>query len=119
MDTFMSQYNMQEKFVKLNQKLNYNRVFIEKPKKLTFPNGNEIHSSKIHYKDKNGDKTKLYFELETQYCFAISTTYKYGIKRNEQNINNINGYQLQYPLTSSETIKNPTCSEKHVFKIFQ
>src|SRR5687768_10854177 len=65
--------------------------------------------AKIAYLDAKGQEKDLYFVAPTQECWGITPKYKWREDRTDENIE---GLQVSYPVTSKDTVKNPTDEEQ-------
>lgn len=77
--------------------------------------GNETCESLFAYDIGNGKKANdIYIQLPKRETFGVFPTYPYGLEKQFQTADTINGYQVTYPLTSQETMNNPTDEEEYV-----
>lgn len=104
-------------------KLNWKNVIIEKPVTNSFTKKGttttiEWTTSDVHFKGPNDQKLPIFFELPPQLVWGISGTWPLGTQTENQTLENIEGYQICYPLTTLATMKNPTSDELAVEKFF-
>ena len=86
----------------------WNSIIVEKP---VMNKRYKCSFSKVFVMDKDGQKKEVSFELAKQDILGLSHSYKYE-KRKDRNIEDINGIQVNYPLTSFDTIAEPTEEEE-------
>lgn len=67
----------------------------------------------------DGEKFDFLFELNPQQTFGINGKWPMEIKQEDQTMDNIEGLQICYPLTSLETVKNPTKNEEILMKFLK
>ena len=57
-------------------------------------------------------RNSIYFELAEQNLWGVNGIWPFGTVEYEQSQNNIEGFQICYPLTSLSTVNNPTTDER-------
>lgn len=74
---------------------------------------------KPHAKREDGkrmtDDDYIYVSTPPMQCYGLFPTYEYQKPRTDENIN---GYQFMVPLTSQDTVANPTADEKKIIAFF-
>ena len=95
-------------------KFNWSKIFIEEPK----PNRWGGSYSKVQFIGKNNVKRPICIEMPEQNVLGISGIWQFGLNANQQTMDNIEGLQISYPMTSKETMNNPTELERSAFEIF-
>ena len=103
-------------FIQLkDQFFDWESIVVEEPvtHSYTPKGGNTFESttSKVYFPGPNGEKRPIYIELATQNFWGISPSYPYGTRKEHQNSDTIDGFQIAYPLTSFYTVENPTEDE--------
>lgn len=77
--------------------------------------GNETCESLFAYDIGNGKRaTDIYIQLPKKETFGVFPSYPFGLEKQFQNADTINGYQTTYPLSSQETMNNLTNNEQYV-----
>jgi hypothetical protein len=104
-------------------KINWKNIVIEKPVTNSFTKKGttttiEWTTSDVHYKGSNDQKLPIFFELPPQIVWGVNGTWPLGTETENQTLENIEGYQICYPLTTLATMKNPTPEEAAVEKFF-
>ena len=61
----------------------------------------------------------IYIAAPKQFAYGINGTWKFDVKREHQTMKNIDGYQIKYTMTSSETVKNPEPVEAALIAFFE
>ena len=56
-------------------------------------------------------KRLIFIELAKQYFSGISGTWPFGTNKEDRSIETLDGFQICYPMTSDETMNNPTTEE--------
>ncbi len=95
---------------------NWKKVVILEPKANRSQKGT-WYTSACLYKTAT-QQLPIYFGLEKQMCWGINRTWPFSIKGEQQKLDNFDGYQICYYLTSSETVKKPTKRELQTIAIF-
>ena len=93
---------------------NWSEVVIDEPITRSFTKGGscaEWVTSDVYIPGPNGEKRSIYIELAPQNFWGVSPIYSFGISRENQNSDNIEGFQIAYPVTSISSINNPTQNE--------
>jgi len=98
-------------FIGLHGDLDWSKVCIDDPVKNENANGNVWYTSSVYFKDDNGQKRSMFFQLEEQQVWGISGIWPMGTDREDQILDTLEGYQVAYPLTSRNTVQNPTMTE--------
>ena len=104
-------------------KVNWKNIVIEKPVTNSFTKKGttttiEWTTSDVHFKGSNDQKLSIFFELPPQIVWGINGTWPLGTETENQTLENIEGYQICYPLTTLATMKNPTPDESAAEKFF-
>lgn len=102
-------------FVSLETDFDWSKVVVEEPISHSFTKGKrtiEWTTSDVYVPGPNGVKLPIYVELAQQKIWGVGGFWGIGVKPEDRNINNIEGFQIAYPLTSLTTVDNPTKSEK-------
>jgi len=95
------------------------KLTLATPKTTKSKVGNSTCNSQYFYEDDDGEKiSNIYIEFPSKKLFGISPTYPYGLDVKKQCPEEINGFQISYPLTSLETIESPTEEEQYIIDIF-
>ena len=68
-------------------------------------------TSDVYVEGPNGLKRPIFIELAKQYFSGISGTWPFGTKKEDRSIERLEGFQISYPMTSDETMDNPTTEE--------
>ena len=91
-------------------------VVVEEPvtKPYTPKRGSTFESvtSEVYFPGPNGEKRPIFVELAPQNFWGVSPTYPYGMRKENQNYDTIDGFHIAYPLTSISTVDNPTEDER-------
>ena len=95
-------------------KFNWSKIIIEKQN----PNQWGGAYSKVYFMGKNNVKRPICIEIPEQNVWGISGIWDFGLNEKQKTMDNIQGLQFSYPMTSRETIKQPTESERSIFDIF-
>lgn len=75
--------------------------------------------SEVFYKNDNNELCKLFFEAPTQEVWGLNEVYPYSLAEEEKDpLKNLKGFQVAYPLTSENTVKNPTSDEEYIKSVF-
>lgn len=93
------------------QKIDFSRIVVEPPFTNSFAKEGmtiDMTTSKVFYLNPEGKKVKMYWEMPEQRVMGIRATYPLMSKEDNPPIN---GYQVDYPLTSYENVKNPSEDE--------
>ena len=105
-------------FIGLHGSLDWSKVHVERPVENKNANGNSWYTSKVYFKDENGEKRSLYFELAEQAIWGIGGVWPMGTSLDDQILDTVDGYQIAYPLTSRNSVDTPTPTEIATQKIF-
>jgi hypothetical protein len=65
-----------------------------------------------------GKHLPIYFEMEEQIIWGISGCWKIGVEDSDKTLDNIEDFQICYPLTTLGTVAKPTAPEKHCKAVF-
>ena len=98
-----------------------NRLIIESPVRNSFKRGNseiEWWTSPVYYTNGKGEKCKLMMEFPKQFTFGINSNYPMGCAEEDKTADKRNGLQICYPLTSLDTVNNPTDDEQYTIDTF-
>jgi hypothetical protein len=102
----------------VDEKIDPKRIVTEDPEYSEFTKGTEkvsnCESQGLYLNDK-GEKCKLYIQGPPQTSWGISVNYPYMHPEDKKKPKYVVGLQIDYPLTSMETIDNPTEKET-IFK---
>ena len=94
-----------------DQFFDWNKVIIEDPISNSYtPKGRSSFqetTSKVYFDD-DGVKRELFIKLAPQNFFGPNPTQPLHLRKDQQNEDTIDGYQIGYPLTSFSTVDNPT-----------
>ncbi len=94
---------------------NPDNVVIKDPSTISFKIGaNEITmtSSDARYLNEAGEECKMYFSAPQQTCFGPQYQYDMNVPDDEKNPDKAKGMQVQYPITSMQSINAPTEAEQ-------
>jgi hypothetical protein len=91
-------------------KVTTKNLILDNPVTNTSKTGHSWTTSAGHFK-LGGEKADFLFEGEPQIVFGICGKWPMSITAEEQTMDNIEGLQVCYPLTSQETVKAPTANE--------
>lgn len=112
----------QERYIPFSEDFDWeNAIHIDPPVKNSFTKGSDVISwitSSVYTLSKDGKKQKICFELPEQLIWGIQGNFPYGSSDEDKTIDKIDGFQIGYPLTSKDTVNEPTEDEKKVKKIF-
>ena len=102
---------------------NWKNIVIEPPKmnKFTKPGTQtEIKwvTSKVYCKGPHGEKLRIIFQLPKESTLGILGCWPMGMLEAEQTLDNIEGLQVLYPMTSLNTIDSPSEDEKKTTFLF-
>ena len=86
-------------------------------KASTYIKGQPTVQSMGRYLNDEGEACKLYFIPPTQSCYGISIKHKLGTSESDKTSDLIEGIQLGYPITSRETVDNPTDEEVQMRRV--
>ena len=75
------------------------------------PTLSEWTTSKLYFLGDNGEKLSIYFELAAQNLWGVNGVSPFSTVEYEQSQNDIEGFQICYPLTSLSTVEKPTPAE--------
>lgn len=82
-------------------------------------NGNETCNSSIRYELEDGTYSDdIRLELAPRKTYGIFPSYPFGMAKDLQGPDTINGYQFTYPLTTQETVNSPTKEEQYLIDVF-
>ena len=117
--------NMQSKeiFVPLDSVFDWGKVVVEEPETHTYTKGGstvELTTSRVYVLGDNGEKLQIYFEVAEQNIFGINGIWPIGTLQEDQTRENIEGFQICYPMTSPSTVDEPTPAEiatRHTFNM--
>lgn len=105
-------------FVPLTEaaKFNWKRVVVEDPVTHSFTKKGttttiEWTTSNVYYKGDKEEKLPIFFQFATQKTWGFNGIWNLNCPIEEQTLENIEGYQICYPLTSTETVNKPTNEE--------
>lgn len=120
----MSTENLTEMFFSLedikNKKVNWKNVVIALPVTNKFTKGTTTitwTTSSVYYQH-GQQKLPLYFENPEQLTFGISGKWGMNVAADDQNMDNIEGYQIVYPSTSLDTMNEPTADEAAIIDFY-
>jgi hypothetical protein len=68
--------------------------------------------SKGYYLDDEGNECKLYFSAPPQNCFGPQYQYEMNVQEDDKDPSKAKGVQIQYPMTSLQSITSPTPDEQ-------
>jgi hypothetical protein len=85
-------------------------LVIDKPEQHNFKNATTI-TSKIYYKDENGDLCIPFVEGDEVYTFGVNAKYPFDTAKDEQTPDKIIGYHVYIAMTTLDTVANPTQNE--------
>jgi hypothetical protein len=91
------------------------RIVIHDPTTSKFKIGNSEISmtvSKGFYLNDEGEECKLYFQAPAQTCFGPQYQYEMGVEDDAKDPSKAKGVQVQYPITSLQSIATPTPAEQ-------
>lgn len=91
------------------------RVVIHDPFTSSFKLGGADISttvSKGYYLDDEGNECKLYFSGPPQTCFGPQYQYEMNVGEDDKDPSKAKGVQVQYPITSMQSIATPTPTEQ-------
>jgi len=118
----MESNTQNEIFVPLGDKtFDWKKVVITPPTKHSFAQGSKVIewvTSDAYYPGPNGEKQSILFEIDEQITWGINGTWPMAIAEDKQDMTNIEGYQICYPLTSLNTVNEPTPREAQTKQIF-
>jgi hypothetical protein len=70
------------------------------------------------YTDENGKQGIPCFELGEQLTFGVNTLHPYDMNDADKTPDTVDSLQICYPMTSMETVNDPTEEEKHCIDLF-
>jgi hypothetical protein len=82
------------------------------------PGAHPWFTSEGRYINNKGEKCILYFNLNPQNIFGININYDMDVEKEKRTIDDQVGLQVGYPLTSRDTIDEPTKGEINTKEIF-
>ena len=104
----------EEIFIPLDSFFDWGKVIVEEPETHTFTKGNstvEWTTSKVYVLGENGEKHPICFELAKQNLWGVNGIWPFGILREDQSVDKVEGFQIAYPLSS---VEKPTPDRKSV-----
>ncbi len=104
-----------EYFVPLGASLDISSIVIEDPITHSFKKNDttiEWTTSEVYSYGSNGEKRKIYIQLSKQHTFGVSGSYPLEVAAEDRCLENLEGFQVCYPMTSLKTINNPTDEER-------
>ena len=104
----------EEMFVPLDSIFDWGKVVVEEPETHTFTKGGstvELTTSRVYVLGDNGEKLQIYFEVAVHNVYGLTGIWPTGTDKDDQSLDNIEGFQISYPLTSLSTVDNPTPAE--------
>jgi hypothetical protein len=108
--------NKNEKFVVLDPAdVDYDKIVWKDAKSFTFGAGVKNTNSSAFYLNDDGEECELYIKAPKQQIFGVSYKYDMNLGRKLDDPDDpslAKGLQVAYPLTSLQTIKNPTPEEQ-------
>lgn len=101
----------------------WSKIVIENPITKTSKDGSNtwVVSPPVYYayNGPNGlVKLEIYFQAEKQRIWGIGGKWENAILKENQTVDNVEGYQVGYPMTSLNTVKCPTPTELETIKCF-
>ena len=108
----------EEVFVPLDSVFDWGKVVVEEPD--TFTKGNftvEWTTSKVYFLGENGEKHPNFFELAKQNLWVVNGIWPFGCPQEDQNLYNIDGFQIYYPLPSVEKPTPAVIATRHTFNM--
>ena len=94
---------------------------MEEPKTCKFTSGKstvEWTMSNVYVEAENGAKLPIYFELVEQNLWGVNGIFPFGLQKDKQVENKLEGYQICYPMTSLKTMGKPTKEERKTQRVF-
>jgi hypothetical protein len=111
-----------EIFIPLGEDFDWSSVVISEPETQSFAKkGQEpikSTTSKAYVLGPNGEKLSIYFQIATQKVWGINGNWQMGTPKELQTPETLKGFQIGYPLTSTETFTEPTDDEIHTKHCF-
>jgi hypothetical protein len=102
-------------FIGLKDKPDWTKIVIEEPETNEFKKENQTiqwTTSKVYAKGPNGSKLPIYFQIAPQTIWGISGNWDMKLKKEDRTMDNIDGFQICYPMTTLDTKDDPTENEK-------
>ena len=93
----------EEIFVPLDSIFDWGMVVVEEPETHTFTKGGstvELTTSRVYVLGDNGEKLQIYFEVAEQDVYGLNGIWPIGTDNEDQSLDNIEGFQISYPITS-------------------
>ncbi len=105
-------------------KFDWDRVVIEEPHMNKSKNNPHTWcTADIYYLDENGNKLQIFFQLARQTIFGFNGSWDPKIEKKNRSLDNMKDITVGYPLTTKDTIKNPTpdeaTSRERLYKSFE
>lgn len=95
------------------EEFDIDRLIVKPPEDKSFTTKDKrsimLITSDVVYLDEDGTECNFYFTAPTQKCYGVNYKYKYQAPMEPQYIE---GLQATYPVTSNETVDNPTEEEQ-------
>jgi len=91
------------------------RLVHDDPKRIEYTIGKKKIGNTMsygHYLDDEGEKCTLYLAFPEQTTFGVNHSYDLNVKEEDKKPENSKGLQLCYPMTSMNTIEEPTEQEQ-------
>lgn len=111
-----------EIFIPLGQDFDWSTVVITEPETKSFSKQGqgsiETTTSQAYVPGPNGEKLQIYFQIATQKVWGINGNWELNTPKEQQTPENLKGFQIAYPLTSTETFTCPTADEIHTKNCF-
>ena len=98
-------------------KANGDNIVIGDPEDMTTKDGTSICRSTIKYRDDRNVLCDMYFAGPKQFTFGVSKQWPFGMKKMDQNDNNVKTYQVCYNLTDISRVNNPSIEEQYMQEI--
>ena len=95
------------------------RLRVLKPdEKTPKAEGTSWFASDGRYLREDGVECEAFFELPEQFCFGVNPVYPMNTPDEDKIPENMTGLQICYPITSSDTMDDPTKEEQYCKEIF-
>lgn len=113
-----------EVFISLNDTdFDWSRIVISEPTTKIIAKqggGGSISNTtaRAYILSSTGKELPVYFQGAPQMTWGINGSWDMNVPRTQQTLENMKGFQINYPLTSNETMKNPTPAEIQTKKCF-